>query len=54
VNQRLWFWYRQKSRKDIQLECLSQARYYEEWEAAAFALDELYGNDIWCVVYYEV
>lgn len=45
--QRLWSWWTRKSQKDIQLECLNAARYYEEWEAAAFALDELYGNDLW-------
>ncbi|KEQ99546.1 hypothetical protein AUEXF2481DRAFT_1043 [Aureobasidium subglaciale EXF-2481] len=45
--QRLWAWWTRKSQKDIQLECLNTARYYEEWEAAAFALDELYGNDLW-------
>lgn len=45
--QRLWAWLTQKSQKDIQLECLNEARFYEEWEAAAFALDELHGNDLW-------
>jgi hypothetical protein len=45
--QRLWAWWTRPSQKDIQLECLNTARYYEEWEAAAFALDELYGNDLW-------
>ncbi|THY30424.1 patatin-domain-containing protein [Aureobasidium pullulans] len=45
--QRLWTWWTRRSQKDIQLECLNAARYYEEWEAAAFALDELYGNDLW-------
>jgi hypothetical protein len=45
--QRLWVWWTRPSQKDIQLECLNTARYYEEWEAAAFALDELYGNDLW-------
>jgi len=45
--QRLWTWWTRPSQKDIQLECLNTARYYEEWEAAAFALDELYGNDLW-------
>jgi len=37
----------QKSQRDIQLECLTRARCYEEWEAAAYALDELAGNDLW-------
>jgi hypothetical protein len=45
--QRLWAWWTRPSQKDIQLECFNTARYYEEWEAAAFALDELYGNDLW-------
>lgn len=45
--QRLWAWWTRPSQKDIQLECLNSARYYEEWEAAAFALDELFGNDLW-------
>jgi TAG lipase/lysophosphatidylethanolamine acyltransferase len=45
--QRLWAWWTRPSQKDIQLECLNTARYYEEWKAAAFALDELYGNDLW-------
>ncbi|KAG9957337.1 patatin-domain-containing protein, partial [Aureobasidium melanogenum] len=44
---RLWAWWTRPSQKDIQLECLNSARYYEEWEAAAFALDELFGNDLW-------
>jgi TAG lipase/lysophosphatidylethanolamine acyltransferase len=44
---RLWAWWTRPSQKDIQLECFNTARYYEEWEAAAFALDELYGNDLW-------
>ena len=48
--QRLWTWWTRRSQKDIQLECLNAARYYEEWEAAAFALDELYGNDLWLVL----
>ncbi|KAL1306724.1 hypothetical protein AAFC00_005390 [Neodothiora populina] len=47
MRQRLWIWLTRKSQKDIQLECLNQARFYEEWEAAAFALDEIYGNDLW-------
>ncbi|GAB7350892.1 hypothetical protein MBLNU459_g1407t2 [Dothideomycetes sp. NU459] len=45
--QRIWAWWSRKSQKETQLECLAQARYFEEWEAAAFALDELHGNDIW-------
>jgi hypothetical protein len=47
LTQRLWAWWTRPSQKDIQLECFNTARYYEEWEAAAFALDELYGNDLW-------
>lgn len=43
----MWAWFTQKNQKDIQLECLNQARFHEEWEAAAFALDELHGNDLW-------
>lgn len=45
--QRIWAWWTRKSQKETQLECLTQARYFEEWEAAAFALDELHANDLW-------
>lgn len=47
ATQRFYAWWTHKSRKQLLLETLSEARIYEEWEAAAFNLDEVLGNDLW-------
>ncbi|KAI9698869.1 MAG: hypothetical protein M1820_007376 [Bogoriella megaspora] len=44
---RLYGWWRKKSSKDLLLEVISDAKAFEEWEAAAFQLDEILGNDLW-------
>ncbi|KAI9824839.1 MAG: hypothetical protein M1819_000791 [Sarea resinae] len=44
---RLYAWWTRKKPRDTLLETLGDARIYEEWEGAAFQLDELLGNDIW-------
>jgi TAG lipase/lysophosphatidylethanolamine acyltransferase len=45
--QKLHRWWTQKSPRDILLESLAEARLFEEWEAAAFKLDECLGYDLW-------
>lgn len=45
--QRLYAWWTRKSRKELLVENLTKALIFEEWEAAAFNLDELLGNDLW-------
>ena len=45
--QRLYNWWTQRSPKDVLLEALGEARIFEEWEAAAFQLDEILGFDLW-------
>jgi hypothetical protein len=49
VCQRLHSWWNKKSTKDVLLESLEEARLFEEWEAAAFHLDEVLGFDLWYV-----
>ncbi|KZF26452.1 hypothetical protein L228DRAFT_257889 [Xylona heveae TC161] len=44
---KLVFWWRAKRPRDALLEVLADARVYEEWEGAAYQLDELLGNDLW-------
>ncbi|KAF2667318.1 hypothetical protein BT63DRAFT_289911 [Microthyrium microscopicum] len=44
---RLFKWVRSKSSKDVLVESLGQANLFEEWEAAAFQLDEVLGYDLW-------
>src|ERR1700760_1388588 len=44
-------WWRRKSPRDVLLENLQEARLFEEWEAAAFQLDELLGYDLWYGVF---
>lgn len=34
--------------KTVLVETLSEAKLFEEWEAAAYQLDELLSNDLWC------
>lgn len=45
--QRLLAWWTQKSQRDLLLETVADARRFEEWEAAAYNLDELQGYDLW-------
>lgn len=45
--QRLLAWWTQKSQRDLLLETIADARRFEEWEAAAYHLDELQGYDLW-------
>jgi hypothetical protein len=49
ISQRLFAWWTQKSIKDQLLESLDQSKLFEEWEAAAFQLDEVLGYDLWHV-----
>ncbi|KAF2094732.1 hypothetical protein NA57DRAFT_79901 [Rhizodiscina lignyota] len=44
---RLYNWWTQRLPKDLLLEALGEARIFEEWEAAAFQLDEVLGFDLW-------
>ena len=44
---RLYAWWTQKSVRDLLLETLAQSRLYEEWEGAAFQLDQVLGYDLW-------
>ncbi|KAF2996625.1 hypothetical protein E8E13_002127 [Curvularia kusanoi] len=44
---RLLAWWTKKSPRDLLLETVADARCFEEWEAAAYHLDELQGYDLW-------
>lgn len=44
---RLFAWWTKKSPRDLLLETIAEARCFEEWEAAAYHLDELQGYDLW-------
>ncbi|KAF2131358.1 hypothetical protein P153DRAFT_335608 [Dothidotthia symphoricarpi CBS 119687] len=44
---KLWAWWRQKSRRDLLLEAIADARLFEEWEAASYHLDECLDYDLW-------
>ncbi|KAG9186544.1 TAG lipase / lysophosphatidylethanolamine acyltransferase [Alternaria panax] len=44
---RLYAWWVQKSQRDLLLEAISDARLFEEWEAAAYKLDEVLDYDMW-------
>jgi hypothetical protein len=46
---KLYAWWRQKSHRDLLLEAISDARLFEEWEAAAYKLDEVLDYDMWYV-----
>ncbi|KAI9699102.1 MAG: hypothetical protein M1836_003291 [Candelina mexicana] len=47
VASKLYAWYTRKKPRDLLVETLAEARNYEEWEGAAFQLDEVLGNDLW-------
>lgn len=44
---RLVAWWTKKSPRDLLLETIADARRFEEWEAAAYHLDEIQGYDLW-------
>ncbi|KAH8731193.1 acyl transferase/acyl hydrolase/lysophospholipase [Phaeosphaeriaceae sp. PMI808] len=45
--QKLWAWWTEKSKRDHLLENIGNARLFEEWEAAAYGLDECMDYDLW-------
>lgn len=45
--QKLYAWWTKRSETDVLLETISKAQVFEEWEAAAFHLDEVLGYDLW-------
>lgn len=47
VPKKLYAWWKHKSRTDLLLEAIANARLFEEWEAAAFGLDECLDYDMW-------
>jgi len=47
VVKKLSSWWTKKKPRDILLELLSASRIYEEYEAAAYQLDEVLGYDLW-------
>lgn len=49
--QRCLVWWRSGSPKERLLHCLATAETFEEWEDAAFQLDELLGTDDWYLSY---
>jgi hypothetical protein len=44
---KLYAWWRQKNHRDLLLEAIGDARLFEEWEAAAYKLDEVLDYDMW-------
>ncbi|KAF2842488.1 patatin-domain-containing protein [Patellaria atrata CBS 101060] len=44
---RLYAWWTKPKPRDALLETLADARIFEEWEGAAFQLDEVIGYDLW-------
>lgn len=47
ILKRLYNWWTKKSSRDVLLETIAEANIFEEWEAAAFQLDEVLGYDLW-------
>lgn len=45
--QKLLSWWHSKSPRDRLFHTLANAQSYEEWEEAAFELDELLSKDLW-------
>lgn len=45
--QRLYKRWTTKAPREALLANLAEARYFEEWEAAAYKLDEVLGYDLW-------
>jgi len=50
--QKLYAWWTKKSTRDVLLESVADARIFEEWETAAFQLDEVLGHDLWYDSFY--
>jgi TAG lipase/lysophosphatidylethanolamine acyltransferase len=46
---KLYAWWMQKSQRDLLLDAIGDARLFEEWEAAAYKLDEVLDYDMWYV-----
>ncbi|KAF2833160.1 hypothetical protein CC86DRAFT_399806 [Ophiobolus disseminans] len=44
---RLWAWWGQKSKRDMLLDVIGNAREFEEWMGAAYSLDECINYDSW-------
>ncbi|CAE7010571.1 Casein kinase II subunit beta [Pyrenophora teres f. teres] len=44
---KLYAWWTQKSQRYLLLEAIGDARLFEEWEAAAYKLDEVLDYDMW-------
>lgn len=44
---KLYAWLTQKSQRDLLLEAIDNAKLFEEWEAAAYKLDEVLDYDLW-------
>jgi len=44
---RLWAWCTQKSQRDQLIDITNEAQQFEEWEAAAYSLDECMNYDYW-------
>lgn len=47
-SQRFSRWLTRKQPVEVWFEVLQDAKTYEDWEEAAFQLDVLLGNDLWC------
>jgi TAG lipase/lysophosphatidylethanolamine acyltransferase len=47
---KLYAWWSQKSQRDLLLEAIGNARLFEEWEAAAYKLDEVLDYDMWYAI----
>jgi len=45
--QRPYAWWTRRRPVTLLSDTLAASRMYEEWEGAAFQLDELHGNDLW-------
>ena len=45
--QKLYEWWNRKPVRETLLDALAEAQIFEEWEAAAFRLDEVLGYDLW-------
>ena len=50
--QKLYDWWNRKPPREALLDTLAEAQVFEEWEAAAFRLDEILGYDLWYMSIY--
>jgi hypothetical protein len=44
---KLWSWWTEKSKRDQLLDVIDNARLFEEWDGAAYSLDECMDYDMW-------